>query len=567
MIHIKRAAALVSAAAVGLSLLSGCGSSASGKVETPDWSGYDSGIRSVYSSTDYESREAQLHSLEDQLMASGCVVPIFYYTHAYMCHTGVSGIYTSKSGMTYFTKAAKSGAAALNIYLAPEPDTLDPALNVTTDGGTLAVNTFIGLFAIGGNGNPYPALVGAAAVSDDGLTYTFELKKSLWSNGEDLTAKDFVYSWNRAAAEKTGAGYSYLFSVFAKKDDGTLDVTADENTLICKLNAPCAYFYSLLAFPTFLPVYEAGVEAADSDGTNPGAWALEPGFVCNGPYMLTGWSHGASMTYAKNPNYYDAGKVKMAALNFMLSDDSAAPYAAYSAGNLDYIDQVPTDVIGSLMSSGNKELTASSELGTYYLTFNSKSDMFAGMTWDQACEVRQAISMLIDRKYICDNIDQTGAQAANTLIPPGMSDGHGGEFRVSDAAYTYSDDADTGYFDPLAVNKDPGGTADKARELLKDAGFSFGSDGKLSSGTPLSFTFMITPDTKQQIIAEAIQQDLSALGIEITIDKQDWSVFIDTRSSGDFDLARDGWTADYDDPINMLEIWTSDSANDIAHLG
>jgi peptide/nickel transport system substrate-binding protein/oligopeptide transport system substrate-binding protein len=567
MIHIKRAAALASAAAVALSLLSGCGSSGSGKVASPDWSGYDSGVKSVYAATDTTAREAGLHSLEDQLMASDCVVPIFYYTHAYMCRGDVSGIRSSKGGMPYFMNASKDGASALNIFLGPEPETLDPALNTTVDGGSLALNSFAGLYTIGGKGEPEQALVGASAVSDDGLTYTFELKKSAWSNGDALTAKDFVYSWNRAAAESTGAGYSYLFSVFARKADGTLDVTADDNTLVCKLSAPCTYLYSLLAFPTFMPVYEAGVKAADPDGKNPGAWALEPGFVCNGAYTLKTWKHGESMTYVKNPNYYDAANVKTDTLSFMLSDDAAAPYAAYSAGNLDYLDQVPTDVLGKLKSSGNTELKIEPELGTYYMTFNSKSQMFSGMSWDQACGVRSAISMMIDRQYICDSIDQSGAIVANTFIPPQMSDGHGGTFRANDDGYTYPDKEDVGYFDPLAVNKDPSGTADKARALLKAAGFKFGDDGKLSSSTPLSFTFLITPDTKQQLIAEAVQQDLSALGISITIDKQDWSVFLDTRTQGGFDLARDGWTADYDDPINMLEIWTTDSSNNVAHLG
>ena len=151
----------------------------------------------------------------------------------------------------------------LNINLASEPAYLDPALNSSVDGGCLAV----------------PALSdGAPEISEDKTTYTFKLIKSKWSDGSELTAKDFAYSWNRAAAEATAADYSYLFDVIDKNDDGTLKVTADDDyTLTVQLASPRAYFLDLCAFPTFMPVPQASVEAADKDGSNPGAWAQEAG--------------------------------------------------------------------------------------------------------------------------------------------------------------------------------------------------------------------------------------------------------------------------------------------------
>ena len=161
----------------------------------------------------------------------------------------------------------------------------------------------MGLYTYDKEGNLIPAL-GEATISEDGTVYTFAMIKSEWSNGEELTADDFVYSWNRVIAAETAADYSYLFDIIARKADGTLAVTAlDEYTLEVTLTNPCPYFLDLTAFPTYMPVHQASVEAANKDGTNPGAWAQEAGFVCNGAYTLDSWVHEESMIYIKNPYF------------------------------------------------------------------------------------------------------------------------------------------------------------------------------------------------------------------------------------------------------------------------
>ena len=210
----------------------------------------------------------------------------------------------------------------LKINLASEPDYLDPALNSSVDGGCLAVNSFVGLHTYDASGKLVPAIASEYTVSDDGTVYTFKLIESKWSNGDALTAKDFVYSWNRVADPATAADYSYLFAIIATNDDGTLKIEApDASTFVVTLTNPCPYFLDLTAFPTFFPVHQASVEAANPDGTNPGAWAQEAGFVCNGAYTLESWSHNESMVYVKNENYYDAANVTMDTLEFMLSAD------------------------------------------------------------------------------------------------------------------------------------------------------------------------------------------------------------------------------------------------------
>ena len=173
--------------------------------------------------------------------------------------------------------------------------------------------------------------------------------------------------------------------------------------------------------------------------------------------------------------------------------------------------------------------------------------------------MRQAFSLLIDRDYICENIGQTGQVAANAFIPLGMADGNGGVFK--------SDAVKQGYYDPSAISNDQEGTLAKARELLAAAGFKFDAEGKLSSETPISIEYLTNQTSAHIAIAESIQQDFSSIGIKMTIQVQDWNVFLEERKNGNFDIAREGWIADFNDPINMLEMWISTSGNNDCQFG
>jgi peptide/nickel transport system substrate-binding protein/oligopeptide transport system substrate-binding protein len=226
------------------------------------------------------------------------------------------------------------------------------------DGATLATASFGGLYTYDAEGKLTPNFADSYTVSEDGLTYTFTLKSGLkWSDGSDLTANDFVYSWKRAADPATAADYSYMLNVIAGYDANDLQVSApDATTLVVTLNAPCAYFLDLAAFPTYYPVKQSAVEAAADYATNPGSWCQDAGFVSCGPYVLESWNHDESMVYVKNPYWYDADNVKIERLEFMLSADDTAIYAAYNAGDLDFIDTVPTDEIANLKS--NPEFTS-----------------------------------------------------------------------------------------------------------------------------------------------------------------------------------------------------------------
>ena len=536
----------------------------------PAWQEYNNLIQQIKTTTDLDEREAMMHQAEDMLMETGAIVPLYYYNDIYLQKENVTGIYSNNYGFKYFMFADAGDSTTLRLNLASEPDKLDPALNTTVDGACLVVNSFNGLCTYDENGEIAMDFADSYEASEDGLTYTFTMKDGLkWSDGSELTAKDFAYSWNRAASAETGADYAYMFDPIARKDDGTLDIEASEDgkTFTVKLGAPCAYFLDLCAFPAFYAVPQASVEAAEGWQENPGTWCQEAGFVTSGAYTLESWNHNESMVYVKNPNYYRADEVKIERMEFMLSADDTAIYAAYNAGNLDFADTVPTDEIQSLLD--NPEFHIIDNLGTYYVAFNVNSDLFAGKTPEQASAMRRGLTLLIDRDYIVENIGQTGQQLANTFVPAGMADGQGGEFRQNDDAYTYPDADAVGYYDPSYDAYED--NLAEAIELLKEAGYEFVDDGNgnqvLSDETPLNVTYITNDGTAHVAIAEAIQQDFAVIGAQLKIETNEWNVFLNERKAGNYDMSRNGWLADFNDPINMLEMWTTDSGNNDVQFG
>ncbi|MBR3129055.1 MAG: peptide ABC transporter substrate-binding protein [Clostridia bacterium] len=522
-----------------------------------DWAQYDALIAQIKSETDFAKRTELMHQAEDILMATNCVIPIYYYNDVYLQKPYVDGIYSNPYATKFFMFTTMSnGEKTLRLQLSSEPDYLDPALNSSVDGACLAANSFSGLYTYNAEGKPVPACATGYTTSEDGLTYTVTLREGLkWSDGSDLTAEDFVYSWKRAAADETAADYAYMFDNFKNFPDVAVSAP-DALTLVFELNAPCAYMEDLMAFPTFFPVKQSAVEGYADWKTSPGGWCQEAGFVSNGAYVCTDWKHDVSMTYEKNPYWYDADKVTVEKLEFMLSADDTAIFAAYNAGNLDFSDSVPTDEVKNLL--GNPEFHIVDELGTYYAAFNCKSKIFEGKTPEQAACMREAFTILIDRDYICENIGQTGQVAANAFIPLGMADGNGGVFKKT---------AEEGYFDAKATNNNHEATVERARTLLKAAGYKFGEDGKLSAETPIQIVYLTNTTSGHIKIAESIQQDLAEIGIELSIQQQDWNVFLEERKTGNFDFAREGWIADFNDPINMLEMWTTVSGNNDCQFG
>ena len=524
-----------------------------------DWDQYNQLIADIKSETDFTKRTEMMHQAEDILMSNYCILPFYFYNDIYMLKDYVKGMYSNVFGTKFFQNVTMdNGSTTLRLNLASEPAYLDPALNSSVDGACLAAASFSGLYTYNEEGQPEPACATGYEVSEDGLNFTVTLREGLkWSDGSDLTAKDFEYSWKRAAATATAADYGYMFAGFEGYPDDLAVTAVDDTTLTFTLTAPCAYMEDLMAFPTFYPVKQEAVEAAADWQTSPGAWCQDAGFVSNGPFVCTAWDHDVSMTYEKNPYWYGADDVALEKLEFMLSADDTAIFAAYNSGDVDMIDTVPNDEIQSVIDSS--EFYIVDNLGTYYAAFNCKSELFADKTPEQAACMRKAFNILVDRDYIVENVGQTGQLPANAFIPYGMADGNGGVFKT--------DITEQGYFDPYAINNDYEATVEEARNLLKAAGYKFGEDGKLSPETPINVEYLTNNGTGHVAVAESMQQDFAVLGIQMTIQSVDWNVFLEERKAGNFDFAREGWLADFNDPINMLEMWITDSGNNDCQFG
>ncbi len=203
------------------------------------------------------------------------------------------------------------------------------------------------------------------------------------------------------------------------------------------------------------------------------------------------------------------------------------------------------------------------ELGTYFVIFNVNSPIFEGKTVDQAIAMRKAFAILIDRPRIVEYLDHTGLKVATSFIPAGMADGNGGIFKGNSDSYTFPVEDQEGYY-PEEVSE---GAIDEAIALLEYAGYKFDDSGMLSESTPINITYLTNDGTGHIGIAKIIQQDLAEIGVNMKIDTREWNLFLDERKQGNFDFARGGWLADFNDPINMLEMWTADSGNNDCQFG
>ena len=227
--------------------------------------------------------------------------------------------------------SASSDEKILSVETGPDPETVDPALNSAIDGGEMILHAFEGLLKLDENGDPEAGQAEKWEVSDDGLTYTFHLRDGLkWSDGSDLTAEDFVYSWQRVCDPNVAAPYAATvlgmvegFDEAAAGDIEKLGVEAkDDKTFVVHLANPCPYFESIAAFATLNPVQKATIDA------NGDAWATAADtYISNGPFYVTEWVPGSYVLMKKNPNYWDADSIKLDGIKFNLIEDANAAYS------------------------------------------------------------------------------------------------------------------------------------------------------------------------------------------------------------------------------------------------
>ena len=425
----------------------------------------------------------------------------------------------------------------LNWNLAADPKTLDPGLNGASDGGDIGNNTHEGLVREQ-EGVVIPGMAESWELTDGGRTVTFKIRKDAkWSDGSDLTAQDFVYSWKRAMDPATASEYSWIWEYTnvvgaqdAAEGNGSLEDVGiravDDYTFEVKLTNPTDYFVSLMSFYHFMPVKREAVEAGPE-----GAWAKDPEiYVSNGPFVLTSYTIGDGLTLEKNENYWNADEVKLDVINVKFIDDASTSYTAYQAGEFDFLSAtgIPAAEIPKLIAE-NPEYYIFPLLGTYYYNFNMDLDI-----WEDV-RVRRAMNLAIDRERIVEVLARGNVPAAG-FVPPGFPDHTGADF--FETAGTYG------------IATDDSGVAE-AKRLMAAAGYPNGE------GFP-EFVMMYNTSDNHKLVAEMIQEMFKTnLGIECTLENQEWAVFQDTRKEGDYELARGGWITDFLDPMGLLAIFQS----------
>ena len=466
-----------------------------------------------------------------------------------------------------------SDASSIAVCIASEPDTIDPALNSAVDGATLLAHLFSGLakWAQDANGNleivadAAQELVEGVENEDGTVTYTYTLRDGLkWSDGQDVKASDYVFAWQRAASVDLAADYGYMFDVvqgYSDSDpDAKLSVEApDDKTIVVTLNNAVAYWNELLAFPTYFPVRE--------DVVSNEAWATDPStYVCNGMYTLDSWDHNSVITLKKNENHPDAAEVTMDTIEFYLSDDANNMLTNFQNGDWALIDDVPTNEIASLKEQYPDEFKNVGQIGTYYVCWNINEDILpegselTGVEAEAAkAEIRRAMALLIDRNYIVDEIAQGGQIPASSFVAMGLTDADGSQF------YENAGDSSDyiGYYDASAEAVEANFEA--AVEILKKYYDYDEATGKFTNFPVM--TYLYNTSAGHQAIGEYIQSAFANVGITMNMENQEWATFLNTRKAGDYSIARNGWLADYNDPISFLDMWTTVSGNNDVQFG
>lgn len=422
----------------------------------------------------------------------------------------------------------------ITVNLGYELNTIDPALNDETYGYIYINHAFEGLLNKDIEGNIIGGVAESFDISDDKLRYTFHLRDNAkWSDGQKVTADDFVYSYRRAADPKTASPLSYLMEyiknakdiIRGKQSVENLGVKAiDENTLVIELEEPTIYFTDLLASGgVYMPVREDIIGKYGDDWT----WKPET-YIGNGAYKMTERKPDEKIVFEINTNYWNYTNQVAKKINFVLIADEYISLNAVRTGDVDFSINAPP--IGEIENLIKENLMAVSDIiGTYYIDLNTKDKILSDK------RVRKALSLAIDRNYIVSNIGYGKLIAAEAFVPPAVR-GLEKSFREESSNYI------------IANNYNQ--NVEEARKLLAEAGYPNGENFpilelKVSSG------FYTT-------VMEAVQQMWKeALNIEAAVRTEESKITLPFRESGNYQMARTSWTGDYNDPLTMLQIMTS----------
>ncbi|MBL8709984.1 MAG: peptide ABC transporter substrate-binding protein [Rhodospirillaceae bacterium] len=411
-----------------------------------------------------------------------------------------------------------------------EPETINPHKSTGVTEANIEADLFEGLTSYGVNGELIPGAAESWEISDDGLVYTFKLRQNAkWSNGDPVTAADFVFGLQDAVNPATAADYAPILDVIVnaaairneeEKDLSKLGVAAlDDHTLQITLATPTPYFLGLLRHNISYPVHKATVEKFGDDWTKPG------NMVSNGAYMLSEWTPQASLTYVKNPHYWGAADVKVDKVVMYPTEDLAEELKSFKAGELHVTYDVPSEQIPSLEKEYPDEFKNTPYLGTYYYVINLTREPLGAQP-----DLRKALSLAVNREILTEKITQGGEAPAYSWVPP-----------MTDYTQAFVSFKDMPQADRTAM----------AKELLAKHGY--GPDN------PLKIELLYNTSENHKKIAVAVQSMWKQIGVEATLRNEEWKVYLETRDGKQFDVARAAWIADYDDPSNFLDMFLSNA--------
>ena len=381
---------------------------------------------------------------------------------------------------------------------------------------------------------PEPGAAESWSVSDDGTVYTFALRSNgKWSNGDTVTAHDFVFSFERMLSPGLSAEYAEMLFVMknaAAFHEGTLSDfsqvgvrAVNDSTLEITLNAGTPYFLSMLNHYSWYPVHPPTILKHGKMDELHTPWTRPGNYVGNGVFVLDTWEVNKVIVVKKNPLHWDAQIVRLEAIHFHAIEKALTEERAFRAGDLHVTGTVPLDKIEKYQQRSPELLMVSPYIGTYYYLFNVEQPPLDDV------RVRKALSMSIDRAAICTHVLKAGQLPAYHFVPPDT----GGY--TSQARVTYD----------IAA----------AKTLLAEAGYP---DGE---GFP-GFELLYNTNESHRKIAEVIQQMWQKnLNIKVMLKNQEWKVYLDSTQQGDFQVARAGWIGDYVDPNTFLDLWITGGGN------
>ncbi len=420
-----------------------------------------------------------------------------------------------------------------------DPEDLDPQVTTGLPEHHIHMALFEGLVNTHPEDlSPIPGVAERWEVSEDGRCYTFYLKRDAkWSNGDAVTSNDFIFSYRRMLTPEFGAEYAYMFYVVdnaEKYHRGELEDFAlvgfealDPHRLVVRLKTPTPYFLSLINHNSWYPVHEKTVLKYGKMSQRGSRWTRPGNHVGNGPFSLKEWNVSDVVVVKKNPFYWDAERVALNGIRFYAIENAITEERNFQAGQLHLTGTVNLNSIERLRRERSQYLELHGWLGTYYYILNTDNPPLNDP------RVRRALNMAIDRMAIVESITRGGQIPAYFFTPPNTA----------------------GYTSRIRLTED----LDLARRFLDEAGYP---EGK---GFPLLRLLYNTSEAHRPI-AEAIQDMWKKhLNIEVTLENQEWKVYLQSRSDGEFTIARAGWIGDYNDPNTFLDLFTSSSGNN--HTG